>query len=156
VIVNLTRGGVVCERAVVADRALRRMRGLLGRRTLPAGEGMLLRPAPSVHTAFMRFPIDVLFLDKDLVVVKVAAHLRPWRATSASSARAVLELAAGESGARGVEVGDRLELVDRSTTVSVVPAVAVPIMNFGEHGDATVEAVTLGNGDAFWGAFPWR
>src|SRR5205823_4011426 len=96
-IVNLTRGGVVCERGVIADRALRRMRGLLGRRTLPEGEGILLRPAPSIHTAFMRFPIDVIFVDKDLEVLKVVMGLRPWRVASASGARAVLELAAGES-----------------------------------------------------------
>src|SRR5437868_2939681 len=87
-IVNLTRGGVVCERAVIADRALRRMRGLLGRRTLPEGEGILLRPAPSIHTAFMRFPIDAVFLAKDLEVLKVVAGLRPWRAASASGGRA--------------------------------------------------------------------
>jgi uncharacterized protein len=134
VIVNLTRGGVVCERAVGADRMLRRMRGLLGRRVLPAGEGMLLRPAPSVHTAFMRFPIDALFLDKNLAVVKVAAQLRPWRAASASGARAVLELAAGESAIRGVEVGDRLGLTELDPDTDVdgelsVPAVGRPIMD---------------------------
>ena len=76
-IVNLTRGSVVCERAVIADQPLRRMRGLLGRRSLPAGDGLLLRPAPSVHTAFMRFPIDVVFLDRDLQVLKVVEALRP-------------------------------------------------------------------------------
>jgi uncharacterized protein len=107
-IVNLTRGTVVCEHAVIADRAFPRMRGLLGRRTLHGDEGILLQPAPSIHTAFMRFPIDVVFLDRDLHVVKLVETLGPWRMASARRARAALEIAAGEAAARGVEVGDRL------------------------------------------------
>jgi uncharacterized protein len=113
VIVNLTRASVVCERAIVADRTLRRMRGLLGRRSLPTDEGLLLRPAPSVHTAFMRFPIDVIFLDRDLNVVKLVHNLSPWRAASARRAHATLELAAGQVGARGAKIGDRLAIVNR-------------------------------------------
>src|SRR6516165_7029863 len=104
----MTRGTLVCEHAVIADHALRRLRGLLGRRALPAGEGLLLQPAPSVHTAFMRFPIDVIFLDRDLQVVKRVDHLRPWRTASSRRARATLELATGEASAREIEVGDRL------------------------------------------------
>ena len=69
-------GEVVVERCLVADRPWPRMRGLLGRASLPAGEGLLLRPAGSVHTFFMRFPIDVVFLDRELEVVGVAAELR--------------------------------------------------------------------------------
>jgi uncharacterized protein len=97
----------------LADRPLRRMRGLLGRRALPAGEGLLLSPAPAIHTAFMRFPIDALFLDRNLQVVDIVERLRPWRVASERRARAVLELAAGESARRGVHVGDRLELRER-------------------------------------------
>jgi uncharacterized protein len=111
-IVNLTRGNAVCV-GELADRPLARMRGLMGRSGLPAGEGLLLRPAPSIHTAFMRFPIDALFLDRSLRVLAVVERLRPWRTASRRSARAVLELAAGEAARRGVCVGDRLELRDR-------------------------------------------
>jgi uncharacterized membrane protein (UPF0127 family) len=110
-IVNLTRESVVCEQATIADRAVTRMRGLLGRRALPSGEGLLLRPAPSVHTAFMRFPIDVVFLDGDLRVLKFVRRLQPWRAASALSAKAVLELAAGESARRELGLADRLAVV---------------------------------------------
>jgi uncharacterized protein len=110
-IINLTRGRIVCDHTVVADQPLRRMRGLLGRRSLPAGEGLLLQPAPSVHTAFMRFPIDVVFLDRDLQVVKVVEGLRRWRTASARRARTTLELATGEASARGIQVGNRLALV---------------------------------------------
>jgi hypothetical protein len=82
----------------------------MGRRGLPAGEGLLLTPAPSIHTAFMRFPIDVLFLDRDLQVLKIVEQLPPWRMASKRRARSVLELTAGECARRGVAVGDRLDL----------------------------------------------
>jgi hypothetical protein len=101
-------GSVVCERCLLAETALTRMRGLLGRRELPSGEGILLKPASSVHMAFMRFPIDAVFLDRDLRVVKVASDLRPWRAAGSRGAKAVLEIPAGEAERRGVTVGDRL------------------------------------------------
>jgi uncharacterized protein len=87
------------------------MRGLLGRRSLRTDEGLLLQPTSSIHTAFMRFPIDAVFLDGNLRVVKLVEGLRPWRAASARHARATLELAAGEAAARGIQIGDRLELV---------------------------------------------
>ena len=101
-------GSIVCERCVLADTALARMRGLLGRRELPSGEGILLKPASSVHMAFMRFPIDAVFLDRDLRVVKVASDLQPWRASGSRGAKAVLEIPAGEASRRGLTVGDRL------------------------------------------------
>lgn len=110
-IFNLTRGNTICV-GELADRPLPRMRGLMGRSGLPAGEGMLLRPAPSIHTAFMRFPIDAVFLDRELVVLEVVERLRPWRMASKRRARAVLELPAGEAERRGVRAGDRLELRD--------------------------------------------
>src|SRR6476661_2516738 len=108
-IVNVTRGLCVCV-SELADSPLPRMRGLIGRRGLPAGEGMLLRPAPSIHTAFMRFPIDALFLDRELRVLDIRESLPPWRVASEHRARAVLELPAGECARRRVQVGDRLEL----------------------------------------------
>jgi uncharacterized membrane protein (UPF0127 family) len=107
-IINLTRNRVVCEHAVVADRMLRRMRGLLGRSELPPGEGILLTPAPSVHTAFMRFAIDIVFLDRDLRVIKIAREVPPWRATGAKGARSVLELPAGDADRLRLAIGDEL------------------------------------------------
>jgi uncharacterized membrane protein (UPF0127 family) len=101
-------GSLVCERCVLADTALARMRGLLGRSELPSGEGILLKPASSVHMAFMRFPIDAVFLDRELRVVKVASDLRPWRAAASRGAKAVLEIPAGEARRRGLTAGDRL------------------------------------------------
>ncbi|HKH30615.1 MAG TPA: DUF192 domain-containing protein [Gaiellaceae bacterium] len=103
-----TDGVVVCEECLVAATPLTRMRGLLGRSSLPSGQGILLRPAASVHTFFMRFSIDVVFLDDELRVVHIAADLRPWRAAGKRGARAVLELPAGECERRGLRVGDQL------------------------------------------------
>jgi uncharacterized membrane protein (UPF0127 family) len=99
---------VVCDRCVIAHTTFARMRGLLGRRELPAGEGMLIRPAPSIQTFFMRFPIDVVFLSRRGDVLKVCEDVRPWRAAAARRAHSTLELAAGEARRRGIETGQRL------------------------------------------------
>jgi len=112
-IVNLTNGRCVCV-GELANRPLRRMRGLMGRPSLLAGEGMLIHPAPAIHTAFMRFSIDAVFLDRDLRVLDIVEELPPWRIASQRRARTVLELASGESARCGVHVGDRLELRDRN------------------------------------------
>ena len=111
-IVSFTRGGTICSRLTIADSALPRMRGLLGRRSLAADEGMLLRPERAIHTAFMRFPIDALFLDRDMEVLEIASNLRPWRAASSRGAYAILELAAGEAQRLGIRAGDHLGVVD--------------------------------------------
>jgi uncharacterized protein len=99
---------VVCEECLVADRPLARMRGLLGRTDLPRGEGVLLRPAGSIHTFFMRFSIDAVFVDRKGIVVGVEHELKPWRTARRRGAHAVLELAAGEADARGVTAGQQL------------------------------------------------
>src|SRR3954469_22197720 len=103
-------GRVICERCELADRPHTRLRGLLGRRDLPAGQGLLLRPSPSIHTWFMRFPIDVVFLDAELHVLDVVPELRPWRMAWQKGTRAVLELSAGEAQTRGIRPGDQLVL----------------------------------------------
>lgn len=121
-IVNLTTGALVCDHVTIADRPLRRMRGLLGRRSLADGEGMLLQPAPSIHTAFMRFAIDAVFMDGTLRVLKVVEQLQPWRAASAHRGRTVLELAAGESAVRGIGVGDQLGVVEVTDQVGAFMA----------------------------------
>jgi uncharacterized membrane protein (UPF0127 family)/protein-S-isoprenylcysteine O-methyltransferase Ste14 len=92
-----------------------RMRGLLGRAELPTDEGILLRPASSVHTAFMRFPIDVVFLDKENRVTKIAANLRPWRTAVARHAETVVELPAGAAERRNLKLGDRIVEPDAMT-----------------------------------------
>jgi uncharacterized protein len=105
-------GRVVCERCELADSFWTRFRGLMGRRALPPGEGMLFEPGGSVHMFFMRFPLDVVFCDKELTVVGVARGLRPWRVAGRRGAKLTLELAAGEAAARGVDVGTALRIVE--------------------------------------------
>ncbi len=105
-------GAVVCERCDVADGFWTRLRGLLGRSGLEPEEGLLIRPAGSVHTFFMRFPIDCVFLDRDLVVVAVREAVRPWRTASGRGAKSTLELAAGAAASVGIAPGDSLRLVD--------------------------------------------
>jgi uncharacterized membrane protein (UPF0127 family) len=103
-------GRAVCERCLVADSPFARMRGLLGRRGLDRDEGVLLRPASSVHTFFMRFPIDVVFLSREGEVLKIVPDLGAWRTASCRGAKAVVELRAGAAAARDLRVGTRLEL----------------------------------------------
>ena len=99
-------GRVVCERCELATNPLTRMRGLLGRRELERERGMLFRPAGSVHTFFMRFPLDVVFCDRELRVLSVERNVRPWRTAARRGAKVVVELAAGA--APELRPGDRL------------------------------------------------
>jgi uncharacterized membrane protein (UPF0127 family) len=105
-------GEPVCERCSVAQSPLTRLRGLLGRAGLGPQEGLLIRPTSAIHTCFMRFPIDAVFLSRELVVVGVQAELRPWRVAARRGAKAVLELPAGESRRRGIQPGERFRLAD--------------------------------------------
>ncbi|HET8537496.1 MAG TPA: DUF192 domain-containing protein [Solirubrobacteraceae bacterium] len=106
-------GSVACERCAIADSPRSRMRGLLGRSGMDADEGLLIRPTNSVHMFFMRFAIDVVFLDRDLAVKKIVGTLRPWRMAGCRGARAALELPAGSAALRGIAVGERLVLEQR-------------------------------------------
>lgn len=108
----LGAGTVLCEHCELAESPLRRMRGLLGRRGLEPGEGILLRPAPAIHTCFMRFAIDVVFVDEAMEVVGVREQVGPWRFARSKGAKAVIELAAGEARRLGLAPGDRLLLSD--------------------------------------------
>ena len=101
-------GSVVCEHCELAQSFWTKLRGLMGRASLPAGEGMLFRPAGSIHMFFMRFPIDVVFCDGDLRVVKVVRDLKPWRMAAARGAKVTIELAVGATA--GLEPGDVLQL----------------------------------------------
>src|SRR3954464_1502333 len=94
-------GAVVCERCEIPESAFGRARGLLGRDGLEPAGGMLIDRAGSVHMFFMRFPIDVVFLDRDSNVVGVRHRLRPWRVAGARRAVAALELPAGRAAAAG-------------------------------------------------------
>lgn len=103
-----SNGTVVADRCALAVRPWTRMRGLLGRASLDRGEAMLFRPAGSIHMLFMRFAIDAVFCDRDLVVLEVVRGLRPWKLASHRGAKIVIELA--EGAAADVGPGDQLSL----------------------------------------------
>lgn len=96
---------------IVASGFYSRLRGLIGRAGLAAGEGLLLTPCRAVHTFGMRFPIDLLFIDHQGQVVAVIKNLKPNRYSGYfGAASAVLELAAGEADRYVIAVGDRLSV----------------------------------------------
>ncbi|MBZ4418258.1 DUF192 domain-containing protein [Myxococcus sp. RHSTA-1-4] len=106
---NETRQRLLADRAERATGFLHRFKGLMGRRSLAVGEGLHILPCNSIHTFFMRIPIDVAFLDAQGVIVKQLSALPPWRATSVYfQSRSVLELPAGVLEASGTREGDRL------------------------------------------------
>lgn len=106
--VNLTREVVLARRIRLALGAWQRTRGLLGWPALGEGEGLLLRPCGAVHTCFMTYSIDVLFLAEGGEVVGLDT-MRPWRFSSIyGAALATLELPAGVAAGSGTQLGDRV------------------------------------------------
>ena len=104
------RTGREIARLEVARTTLQRMRGLLGRSGLPAGQGMLIERCSSIHTFFMKFALDVIFLDSDWEVRLVVRDLRPWRMASSRGASCVVELAAGALEGTDLAPGDALKI----------------------------------------------
>ena len=106
---NLTRDKDLASDAKAARGYWPRFVGLLGRSSLGPGEGLLLEPCTSVHTAFMRFTIDVIYIDRERRVVKLVPNLKPFRASGVlKGAHSVIELPAGTIAETGTAVGDEL------------------------------------------------
>jgi uncharacterized membrane protein (UPF0127 family) len=111
VVTNVTRGAVLAGNAETARNPWTRFVGLMGRAGLPAGGGLVFPGEKGVHTHFMRFPIDVVFYDRELVVLDVVVGLRPWRFSPYRwRARGLVELPAGAARASGTRPGDRLTI----------------------------------------------
>ena len=91
-----------------ADGFMSRLLGLLARRALQADEALYLAPCASVHTFFMRYSIDVAFIDREGRVLKLVSHLKPFRAASCWSAHGAVELAAGGAARHGITKGSLL------------------------------------------------
>jgi uncharacterized membrane protein (UPF0127 family) len=103
---NATRGVALASDLEVATSLLARTRGLLGQSVLRPGSGLLIDPCPSVHTWFMRFPIDVIFLDGKNCVVGLKRDLKPFRMAGCWRGVRTLELPAGTIAATGTSAGD--------------------------------------------------
>jgi hypothetical protein len=116
---NVSRGTLLGDGVQVASSALDRTVGLLRTGELRPGEGLWIERAPSIHMFFMKYPIDAVFVDKDLRVTKVVANLKPWRVVWwARGARDCLELRAGAAAESGTQVGDQLRIAEAPAQTS--------------------------------------
>jgi uncharacterized protein len=112
-VLNATKRTTLGESIAVADTSLSRMKGLLGRTGLAPGAGMIIMPSQAVHTIAMRFPIDVVFVDKNGRVVHLQPALVPNRVTGLHwRAQYVLELPSGVIAQTGTGIGDELLIED--------------------------------------------
>lgn len=106
---NLSRGTLLGDAIETAGSGAERKKGLLGRTGLEAGGGMWIVPCEGIHTFFMKFAIDVIYIDRKKKVRKTVAALVPWRMSLCLPAHSVLELPVGVIGASGTQPGDQLE-----------------------------------------------
>ncbi len=110
---NARNGASLGDRVIVANGRLARMRGLLGRPEPERGEGLLIAPCSGIHTWFMRYEIDVAFLDRDGRIVKKREHLPPFRVLpKVRGARAALELPSGELDRADARLGDTILITE--------------------------------------------
>lgn len=108
-VINTTRQTVLADRLEVANQGPTRRKGLLGRSGLASGEGLWIRPCEAVHTFFMSFPIDLVYLDRSQRIRKIRTRVPAWRISACLSANSVLELPSGCIEATRTQRGDKLE-----------------------------------------------
>lgn len=111
---NLTRNTVLATCMELADTGPKRNKGLLGRGGLSSGEGLWILPCEAVHTFWMRFPIDLVYLDRKRQIRKLVSEVPPWRLSGCLSAHSVLELPAGTIRNTRTQRGDTLQFSDVS------------------------------------------
>ncbi len=109
-VLNVTRGTVLATQMEPAHTGATRRKGLLGRDGLNPGGGLWIAPCESVHTFFMRFAIDLVYLDRKNNIKKVRSSVGPWRMSACFAAHSVLELPAGTVRATQTEAGDAVEI----------------------------------------------
>jgi uncharacterized protein len=114
-LMNQRTAGVIASDVEIACTRASRRRGLLDRDSLDTSAALVLSPCFAIHTAFMRFPIDVLFVDRKGIVRRVVSDLRAWRMAADARARTVIELAGGVAARHDVRPGDRLYLASSSS-----------------------------------------
>jgi uncharacterized membrane protein (UPF0127 family) len=110
---NRTRQKTLATEGAVASSLRDRAVGLLGRSRLADGDCLYIERSPSIHMFFMRFPIDVVFVDRQGRVTKIVENLKPWRVVFwARGARDAIELPVGAVAASGTQIGDHIELAN--------------------------------------------
>ena len=107
---NQTRNTVLATAAEVADTSAKRRTGLLKHKALDSGDGLWITPCESVHTFFMKFSIDLVYLDRKKRVRKVRHAVPPWRLSACLTAHSILELPAGTAKQTGTQRGDELAI----------------------------------------------
>jgi uncharacterized protein len=117
VVRNQTRNTVLADAAEVADTSEKRRTGLLKHDHLDPGQGLWIVPCESVHSFFMKFAIDLIYLDRNKKVRKVRHRMVPWRVSACLTAHSILELPAGVVAASGTQAGDQLEVVNQESEV---------------------------------------
>ncbi len=117
-LINKSKGNCLALQAQVADNFLLRLKGLMFRKVISSQEALILYHAPSIHTFFMRFPLDLVFLDKKMQVIKIYRTLEPNRVVFCSSAYLAIELPPDKISQKGLEIGDVLELMPLDSSLS--------------------------------------
>jgi len=111
-IINKNNNAIIAEEVIVAKTILTRLKGLLGRKELRKNEALLLSPCNSIHTFFMRFPIDVLFLDRNNKIVKILSSFAPFRLSGIYfKAFSALELPAGAAKNSSTRENDIIQVI---------------------------------------------
>lgn len=108
-VTNVARNTVLATCLEQAGNAAKRSKGLLGRKGLPPGGGLWIVPCESVHTFWMQFPIDLVYIDRKLRIKKLRSNVQPWRLSACLSAHSILELPSGTIQSTLTQVGDTLE-----------------------------------------------
>lgn len=113
-ITNATKGAQLASSAKVASNFFSRLFGLMLKKNIGDEEALIFYQAPSIHTFFMRFPIDILFLGRQMKVKRIVYALRPWRLSVCRGADTTIELSSGKIRQTKVEVGDQIEITPQS------------------------------------------
>lgn len=113
VIYNKSKQSTVAGKAYLAGGIYSRFLGLMFKRKMEKDSALVFYKAPSIHTFFMNFPIDVVFLDRELRVTKISHDLLPWRVVNCFGSFATVELTGGRAGEINMEEGDSLEFNEK-------------------------------------------
>ena len=109
-LVNKRSGELISGKAFVADSFFKRFLGLMFRKSMDLEEALIFHHTNSVHTCFMRFAIDVVFLDKNMQVCKIYQSLKPWRLAGSLPAKMTVEFPANKLSTKDISIGDTLSL----------------------------------------------
>ncbi len=109
---NITKNSILADDLSVANNFFERFMGLMFKKSLPFGKGLHIIPCNSIHMCFMNFPLDIIFLSKDMEIINIVEGIKPWKISKIiSGAHSVLELPAGTVAKTSSVVGDKLRYV---------------------------------------------